>query len=83
MSRSPNFRTKPTKLNARVVDVVRYAPGQAAGGVQEIAGLGNQIDALFIPEQADGMVSVNAALGDQRRENANSRYRRLERRDGS
>ena len=42
--------------------MVRYAPGQAAGGVQEIAGLGNQIDALFIPEQADGMVSVNAAL---------------------
>ncbi len=56
------FQAEAAKLNAHVVSVARYAPGQAEGGVQEIAGLGNQIDALFIPEQADSMGAVSAAL---------------------
>ena len=34
----------------------------AGGAAREIAGVGNQIDALFIPEQADGMAGVSAAL---------------------
>jgi len=56
------FQTEAAKLNARVVTVARYAPGQPAGAAQDIAGIANQIDALFIPEQADGMTAVGAAL---------------------
>lgn len=56
------FQTEAAKLNARVVAVARYAPGQPDAGVQEIAGVAKQIDALFITEQADGFAAVNAAL---------------------
>ena len=56
------FQTEAGKLNARVVTIARYPPGQPASGVQEIAGVADQIDALFIPEQAEGMSAVNAAL---------------------
>ena len=52
------------RLNAPVVVVARYAPGQP----QEAApadrrGRRGQIDALFIPDQADGMPAVASALG--------------------
>jgi branched-chain amino acid transport system substrate-binding protein len=50
------------RLGVRVVTIARYAPGQAAGAAKEIAGVGAQIDALFIPDQADGMEGVSAAL---------------------
>ena len=56
------FQSAAGRLNARVVTVARYPPGQPATGVQEIAGVANQIDALFIPEQAEGMPAVSAAL---------------------
>jgi branched-chain amino acid transport system substrate-binding protein len=56
------FQQAASRLGVRVVTIARYAPGQAASAAQEIAGVANQIDALFIPEQADGMESVNAAL---------------------
>ena len=56
------FQKDAAKLNVRVVTVARYAPGQPAASVQEIAGVANQIDALFIPEQADGVAAVGAAL---------------------
>jgi len=56
------FQTVAARLNARVVTVARYPAGQPAAGMQEIAGVANQIDALFIPEQADGMSAVSAAL---------------------
>jgi branched-chain amino acid transport system substrate-binding protein len=56
------FQQAASRLGVRVVTIARYAPGQAAGAAQEIAGVANQIDALFIPEQADGMEGVNAAL---------------------
>ena len=56
------FQTETARLNARVVTIARYPPGQPASGVQEIAGVANQIDALFIPEQAEGMTAVNLAL---------------------
>jgi branched-chain amino acid transport system substrate-binding protein len=56
------FQTVAARLNARVVTVARYPAGQPAAGMQEIAGVANQIDALFIPEQAEGMSAVSAAL---------------------
>jgi hypothetical protein len=56
------FQQEASRLGIRVVTIARYAPGQAASAAQEIAGVANQIDALFIPDQADGMESVSAAL---------------------
>lgn len=56
------FQQAAARLGVRVVTIVRYAPGQAAGAAKQIAAVGNQIDALFVPEQADGMDGVSAAL---------------------
>ena len=56
------FQAEAAKLNARVVTVARYAPGQPAAGVQEIANVANQLDALFVFEQADGLSAVSASL---------------------
>lgn len=56
------FEAEAARLNAHVVTVARYSPGQPASGVAEIAGAANQIDALFIPEQAEGMAAVSTAL---------------------
>ena len=56
------FQQAAARAGARVVTVARYAPGQPQSAVPEIAGAANQIDALFIPEQADGMGAVAAAL---------------------
>ncbi|WP_174247491.1 penicillin-binding protein activator [Methylocapsa sp. S129] len=56
------FQQAASRLNLRVVTIARYAPGQAAVAAKEIAAVGNQIDALFIPDQADGMDGINAAL---------------------
>ena len=39
-----------------------YAPGEAQNAAQQVAASG-QIDALFIPDQAEGMPGVAAALG--------------------
>ena len=57
------FQQTAGRLNARVVVVARYGPGQPASAVQQVAAAADQIDALFIPEQADGMPAVAAALG--------------------
>src|SRR5277367_3372507 len=56
------FQAAAGRLNARVVTIARYPPGQPATGVQQIAEAANNIDALFIPEQAEGMPAVSAAL---------------------
>ena len=56
------FQKEAAKMNVHVVTVARYAPGQPAGSMQEIAGVANQIDGLFIPEQAEGVGAVGAAL---------------------
>jgi ABC-type branched-subunit amino acid transport system substrate-binding protein len=42
--------------------IERYQPAGSGESAQKIAALGNQIDALFIPEQADGMGNVAKAL---------------------
>jgi hypothetical protein len=50
------------KFNIRVVTVARYSPGQPEGAMPEIVGVAKQIEALFIPEQAEGMPAVANAL---------------------
>ena len=56
------FQQTAGRLNAPVVVVARYAPGQPQEAAQQIAAAGGQIDALFIPDQADGMPAVASAL---------------------
>lgn len=56
------FQAAAGRLNARVVTIARYPAGQPATGVQQIAEAADNIDALFIPEQAEGMPAVSAAL---------------------
>ena len=56
------FQAAVARNNGRVQSVERYQPGQAAAAVQKIAGLAGQIDAIFIPEQADAMGAVAQAL---------------------
>ena len=52
------FLTAAARNNVRVMAVERLQPGAA----QKIAGLGAQIDALFIPEQAEAMAGLSQAL---------------------
>ena len=56
------FQQAARRLNAPVILLARYAPGQPQSTAQQVAAVGNQIDALFIPDQADGMPTVAAAL---------------------
>ncbi len=56
------FQQAAARRNIRVQAIERYAPGQSSGAVQRIAAIASQIDALFIPEQADAMAIVAAQL---------------------
>ena len=56
------FQQTAGRLNAPVVVVARYSPGQPQEAAQQIAAAAGQIDALFIPDQADGMPAVASAL---------------------
>ena len=56
------FQQTVGRLNAPVAVIARYAPGDAESAAQQVAAVGGQIDALFIPEQADGMPAVATAL---------------------
>ena len=57
------FEQTAGRLNAQIVVTAHYAPGQPQEAAQQIAASGGQMDALFIPEQADGMPAVASALG--------------------
>jgi ABC-type branched-subunit amino acid transport system substrate-binding protein len=57
------FQDQAGSLNAQVVVTARYSAGQMATAAQQVAAVQGQIDALFIPEQADGMPAVASALG--------------------
>jgi len=50
------------KRDMRVALIERYKPGAAAASAANIAALGGQIDAIFIPEQASAMPEVARAL---------------------
>ncbi len=52
------FLTAAARNHVRIMAVERLQPGAA----QKIAGLGAQIDALFIPEQAEAMAGLSQAL---------------------
>jgi branched-chain amino acid transport system substrate-binding protein len=56
------FQDRAQSLNAQVVVSARYSTGQMAGAAQQVAAVQGQIDALFIPEQADAMPAVAGAL---------------------
>ena len=56
------FQESAGRLNIPVVTIARYAPGQPEGAAQQVAAFASQIDALFIPDQADAMASVSTAL---------------------
>jgi branched-chain amino acid transport system substrate-binding protein len=56
------FQQTAGRLNTPVVLIARYGPGEAGNAAQQVAASG-QIDALFIPDQAEGMPGVAAALG--------------------
>jgi hypothetical protein len=57
------FQEMAGNLNAQVVVTARYSAGQMAAAAQQVAAVQGQIDALFIPEQADAMPAVAGALG--------------------
>jgi ABC-type branched-subunit amino acid transport system substrate-binding protein len=56
------FQAAVARNGGRVMAVEHYQPGAAGPAAQKIAGLAGQIDALFIPEQAEAMGSVAQAL---------------------
>ncbi len=57
------FQDRAQSLNVQMVVAARYATGQMAVAAQQVAAVQGQIDALFIPEQADAMPAVANALG--------------------
>ena len=57
------FQDMAGNLNVQVLVTARYSSGQMATAAQQVAAAQGQIDALFIPEQADAMPAVAAALG--------------------
>ena len=59
---SERFEDQAGSLNAQVVVTARYAPGQMAAAAQQVGAVQGQINALFIPEQADAMPAVASAL---------------------
>ena len=56
------FQDRAQSLNVQMVVTARYSAGQMAGAAQQVAAVQGQIDALFIPEQADAMPAVANAL---------------------
>ncbi|MEA2856166.1 MAG: hypothetical protein QOH98_487 [Methylobacteriaceae bacterium] len=56
------FQQVAAKRGMRVMTIERYTPSGLAVSVQKIAGLGGQIDTLFIPEQAEAMAAVSQQL---------------------
>jgi branched-chain amino acid transport system substrate-binding protein len=56
------LQTAAARAGMRVMTIERYKPGQSQAAVQRIAGLGDQIDSLFIPEQAEAMSAVGRQI---------------------
>jgi branched-chain amino acid transport system substrate-binding protein len=56
------FQQVAARRGVRVQGIEHYQPQTMSAAVQKIAALGNQIDALFIPEQAEGMQAMAQAL---------------------
>ncbi len=56
------FQQVAARRGLRVMTIEHYQPQTLTASVQKIAALGNQIDSLFIPEQADAMAAMSGAL---------------------
>ncbi len=56
------FQQVAAHRGLRVMEIEHYQPQTVDAAVQKIAGLGNQIDALFISDQAGAMPAVAQAL---------------------
>ncbi len=56
------FQEAAARRGMRVQAIERYTPGNAGTAIQRIAGVQSQIDALFIPEQADAMATISSQL---------------------
>jgi branched-chain amino acid transport system substrate-binding protein len=56
------LKAEAARAGATVVTVARYAPGQAAGAVADLMRDAPNADAIFLPEQADALPGVAAAL---------------------
>jgi len=56
------FQQAAAKRGMRVMTIEHYSPQSLQGSVQKVVALGNQIDSLFIPEQADAMPAMAQAL---------------------
>ncbi len=56
------FQQETAKKHMRVETIEHYTPQTLAASVKKVAALGDQIDSLFIPEQADAMPAVSEAL---------------------
>src|SRR3984957_3022669 len=57
------FQEMAGNINGQVVVTARYSTGQLATAAQQVSAVQGQIDALFIPEQADAIPAVASALG--------------------
>jgi branched-chain amino acid transport system substrate-binding protein len=57
------FQQNAARRGLRVMGLEHYQPQTMAAAVQKIAALGDQIDSLFIPEQAEAMPAMAQALG--------------------
>ena len=56
------FQSAAARKGVRVIAVERFGPGGLPAAVQKLAGVSSSFDALFIPEQAEGMSAVAQAL---------------------
>ncbi len=56
------FQQAAARRGLRVMSIEHYQSQSPSGAVQKIAALGDQIDTLFIPEQADAMPAMSQAL---------------------
>ena len=56
------FQQFAARRGLRVMEIEHYQPQTMTAAVQKIAALGNSIDTLFIPEQADAMPAMAQAL---------------------
>jgi branched-chain amino acid transport system substrate-binding protein len=56
------FQQIAARRNLRVMGIEHYQPQTLTAAVQKVAALGNQIDSLFIPEQAEAMPAMAQAL---------------------
>ena len=56
------FQAEAAKRDIRVLGIEHFKPDTREAAVQKIAALGEGIDTLFIPEQADAMPAMSSAL---------------------